>query len=122
VLLPRLGGKPWGDTVWRFSNLVQAGKTLAIGKVGADPHAFAQAKVGSRAHVHDAYVCPVLFLDLVASSKKSIGEQTLAKRRLNAAILTAMSDIAPNERLILDVGDGVAIASFATPGARLGWD
>jgi hypothetical protein len=46
--------------------------------------------------------------------QKSIGEQTLAKRRLNATILTAMSDIAPTERLILDVAMVLPLASFAT--------
>ena len=59
--------------------------------------------------VHGTLVCPVLFLDLVAYSKKSIVEQTLAKRWLNAALLTATRDVGPTDRIILDAGDGVAL-------------
>src|SRR4029450_5814099 len=70
------------------------------------------AKIALHAPIHDVLVCPVLFLDLVASSKKSIAEQALAKHWLNAALLTATSDIAPTDRLILDVGDGVAVSFF----------
>ena len=62
--------------------------------------------------VHGTFVCPVLFLDLVAYSKKSIAEQTLAKRWLNAAFLTAMRDVGPTDRIILDAGDGVAVNFF----------
>jgi len=83
---------------------------IAIGRVSQ--YAVEKAKIASPAPIHDVFVCPVFFLDLVASSKKSIAEQALAKQRLNAAILTATSDIAPTDRLILDVGDGVAVSFF----------
>jgi hypothetical protein len=62
--------------------------------------------------VHGTLVCPVLFLDLVAYSKKSIAEQTLAKRWLNAVFLTAMRDVGATDRIILDSGDGVAVNFF----------
>jgi class 3 adenylate cyclase len=61
---------------------------------------------------HSTLVCPVLFLDLVAYSKKSIGEQTLAKHWLNAAILTAVHDVGPTDRIIRDTGDGLAVSFF----------
>jgi Adenylate and Guanylate cyclase catalytic domain len=62
--------------------------------------------------VHGTLLCPVLFLDLVAYSKKSIGDQTLAKHWLNAAILTAVRYVGPTDRIILDTGDGVAVNFF----------
>ena len=62
--------------------------------------------------VHSTVVCPVLFLDLVAYSKKSIGEQTRAKHWLNTAILTAVRDVGATDRIIRDTGDGVAVSFF----------
>ena len=78
-----------------------------------------QTKRGSPGSVQDALVCAVLFVDLVASSKKSIAEQTLAKRWLNTALLSAMRGVYPTDRIILDAGDGVAVSFFCDAGFAL---
>jgi len=60
-------------------------------------------------------VCAVLFLDIAEYSKKPVSEQLHVKERFNAHIADAIADIAPDERIILDTGDGVAISLLGDP-------
>src|SRR5712664_2887443 len=55
------------------------------------------------------FICSVLFLDIAEYSKKPVSEQIQLKDQFNALIAEAIRDIAPNDRIILDTGDGVAI-------------
>ncbi|MEO8039723.1 MAG: PEGA domain-containing protein [Betaproteobacteria bacterium] len=61
------------------------------------------------------FICSVLFLDIVEYSRKPVSEQILLKERFNALIADAIRDIAPNDRIILDTGDGVAINFLGDP-------
>jgi len=61
------------------------------------------------------FICSVLFLDIVEYSRKPVSEQILLKERFNALIADSIRDIAPNDRIILDTGDGVAINFLGDP-------
>jgi class 3 adenylate cyclase len=60
-------------------------------------------------------ICSVVFLDIVGYSKKPDSEQIDCKDRFNHLISEAIKDIAPNDRIILDTGDGAAIALMGAP-------
>jgi hypothetical protein len=60
-------------------------------------------------------ICSVVFLDIVGYSKKPDSEQIGCKDRFNLLISEAIKNIAPNDRIILDTGDGAAIALMGAP-------
>lgn len=55
-------------------------------------------------------VCSVLFLDIVEYSQKNVAGQIALKEGFNVFLSTALSDIPPEDRIILDTGDGAAIS------------
>ena len=61
------------------------------------------------------FICSVLFLDIVGYSRKPVAEQIRLKDRFNVLIATAIREIAPADRIILDTGDGVAISFLGDP-------
>jgi class 3 adenylate cyclase len=61
------------------------------------------------------FICSVLFLDIVAYSKKPVEEQIAVKGRFNALLSDIIQDIAVNDRIILDTGDGAAIGFLGDP-------
>ena len=61
------------------------------------------------------FICSVLFLDIAEYSKRPVSEQIQLKDRFNALIAESIRDIAPNDRIILDTGDGVAISFLGDP-------
>ncbi len=61
------------------------------------------------------FICSVLFLDIAEYSKKPVSEQIQLKDRFNALIAESIRDISPNDRIILDTGDGVAINFLGDP-------
>jgi hypothetical protein len=61
------------------------------------------------------FICSVLFLDIAEYSKRPVSEQIQLKDRFNALIAESIRDIAPNDRIILDTGDGVAINFLGDP-------
>jgi class 3 adenylate cyclase len=61
------------------------------------------------------FICSVLFLDIVEYSKKSVEEQISLKQRFNALLSEIIKDIAVNDRIILDTGDGAAIGFMGDP-------
>ena len=61
------------------------------------------------------FICSVLFLDIAEYSKKPVSEQIQLKDQFNALIAEAIRDIAPNDRIILDTGDGVAVNFLGDP-------
>lgn len=54
-------------------------------------------------------MCSVLFLDIVAYSKKSVTAQIAQKELFNTMLANAISGVPVNDRVILDTGDGAAI-------------
>ena len=60
-------------------------------------------------------ICSVVFVDLVEYSKKSVAEQLDQKDRFTALLADALKDIALNDRIVLDTGDGAAISFLGDP-------
>jgi outer membrane biosynthesis protein TonB len=60
-------------------------------------------------------MCTVLFLDIVEYSKKGVTEQLKIKQQFNTCMSAAIQDIAVNDRIILDTGDGVAVNFLGDP-------
>jgi hypothetical protein len=57
----------------------------------------------------------VLFLDIVEYSRKPVAEQIRLKDRFNGLIASAIREISPADRIIMDTGDGVAISFLGDP-------
>lgn len=61
------------------------------------------------------FICSVVFLDIAEYSKKPVTEQIRLKERFNALLSQALQDVAVNDRIILDTGDGAAISFLGDP-------
>jgi class 3 adenylate cyclase len=57
----------------------------------------------------------VLFLDIVEYSKKPVAEQLELKQVFNRALSTALEQVPPRDRIILDTGDGAAVTFMGDP-------
>ena len=60
-------------------------------------------------------ICSVVFLDIVDQSKKPVADQIKHKELFNDFINEAIKDVAQNDRILLDTGDGAAIALLGAP-------
>ena len=60
-------------------------------------------------------ICSIVFLDIIEYSKKSVSEQIADKTLFNSLVAEALKDVAQSDRIILDTGDGVAIALMGEP-------
>ena len=61
------------------------------------------------------FICSVVFLDIVEYSRKPVAEQIRLKEGLNALLTEALANVAPNDRIILDTGDGAALSFLGDP-------
>ena len=61
------------------------------------------------------FICSVVFLDIVEYSQLPVDEQIRLKNRFNAILAEAIKDVAVNDRIILDTGDGAAISFLGDP-------
>ena len=61
------------------------------------------------------FICCVVFIDIVEYTRKAVTEQIQLKERLNALLAEALKDVAANDRIILDTGDGAAISFVGDP-------
>ena len=60
-------------------------------------------------------VCSVLFIDIVAYSKKSVNEQYELKRQFNGLLAGALEILKRHDRVIVDTGDGAAVIFLGDP-------
>jgi class 3 adenylate cyclase len=60
-------------------------------------------------------VCSILFLDIVDYSKRDVTEQVRLKQRFNAVLTSALGHVEPDERVLVDTGDGAAITFLGDP-------
>ena len=65
--------------------------------------------------INKTVICSIVFLDMIDYSKKPDSEQIEVKNQFNALICNALKDIAQNDRIIVDTGDGAAIACSGSP-------
>jgi class 3 adenylate cyclase len=61
------------------------------------------------------FIGSVVFVDIVGYSKKSVSEQITMKDRFTGLLTDALKDIAPEQRIILDTGDGAALSFLGDP-------
>jgi len=61
------------------------------------------------------FICSIVFLDIVGYSKKPVTEQIHLKERLNTLLTEALENVAVNDRIILDTGDGAALSFLGDP-------
>jgi len=61
------------------------------------------------------FICSVVFTDIVEYSKKPVADQMKLKDEFNALISEAIKEVAVDDRIILDTGDGVAINFLGAP-------
>ena len=60
-------------------------------------------------------ICSVLFLDLVDYSRNTVEEQLRQKQALNLALAECLERLRQWDRVILDTGDGAAVAFLGDP-------
>ena len=65
--------------------------------------------------INRTFICSVVFLDVVEYSRKPVAEQIFFKERLNTLLTEALSTVTPNDRIILDTGDGAALSFLGDP-------
>jgi hypothetical protein len=64
-------------------------------------------------------VCSVLFIDIVGYSKKGVTEQVRIKRAFNGVLASALEQVPPAERVVVDTGDGAAVTFLGDPEGAL---
>src|SRR5438045_131549 len=60
-------------------------------------------------------ICSIAFLDIVDYSKRVGQEQLVLKERFNSLIGEVVKDIAQNDRVLIDTGDGAALCFMGAP-------
>ena len=60
-------------------------------------------------------VCTVIFIGIVDYAQLPVDDQIILKESFNALIGEAIRDVPANDRIILDTGDGAAIALLGAP-------
>ncbi len=65
--------------------------------------------------INKTSICSVVFLDIIDYSKMPVSDQSDVKEQFNALINEAIKDVAQNDRIIIDTGDGAAISLLGAP-------
>jgi class 3 adenylate cyclase len=60
-------------------------------------------------------VCSVLFLDIAGYSQRAVTEQIRLKDKFNEVLAGSLADLAARDRVVIDTGDGAAIAFLDDP-------
>ena len=66
-------------------------------------------------HANRTLIATVVFVDIVGYSKYAVSEQMQIKTRFNEIAGQALADVAQNERILLDTGDGAALCFLGDP-------
>ncbi len=61
------------------------------------------------------FIGSVVFVDIVGYSKKSVSEQIVLKDRFTSLLADSLKDVALEQRIILDTGDGAAMSFLGDP-------
>lgn len=100
-------------------------KVLAVGAATARLRAMqteTEEATTSQASTHATAgnaMCPVLFLEMIDFSRKSVSDQLLLRERFNGRVVRALEQVAVLDRMVLDTGEGVAVAFLGGPEAAL---
>lgn len=66
-------------------------------------------------HANRTLIATVVFIDIVGYSRYAVSEQMQLKTRFNEIIGDALAEVAQNERVLLDTGDGAALCFLGDP-------
>ena len=66
-------------------------------------------------HANRTLIATVVFVDIVGYSKYAVSEQMQIKTRFNEITGQTLADVALNERILLDTGDGAALCFLGDP-------
>lgn len=61
------------------------------------------------------WLCSVVFLDIVGYTERAVTQQIDMKQHLQDLITDAIADVAKNDRLMVDTGDGAALCFLGDP-------
>jgi hypothetical protein len=61
------------------------------------------------------FIGSVVFVDVIDYSKRSVSEQILIKDRFTSLLSESLKNIDPEQRIILDTGDGAAVSFLGAP-------
>ena len=64
-------------------------------------------------------VCSVLFLDIAGYSQRGVSEQIRLKQAFNAVLAASLDNVDQRERVVIDTGDGAAVAFLGDPEGAL---
>jgi class 3 adenylate cyclase len=64
-------------------------------------------------------VCSVLFLDIAGYSQRGVSDQIRLKQAFNAVLAASLDNVDQRERVVIDTGDGAAIAFLGDPEGAL---
>ena len=66
-------------------------------------------------HGNRTFIGSVVFVDIVGYTKKSVSEQITLKDRFTSLLADSLKDVALEQRIILDTGDGAAMSFLGDP-------
>ncbi|HXZ93016.1 MAG TPA: adenylate/guanylate cyclase domain-containing protein [Burkholderiales bacterium] len=61
------------------------------------------------------FICSVVFVDIVAYSKKTVAKQVAQRGWFNGMLSEALQGISQDDRIVIDAGDGAAICLLGDP-------
>ncbi len=61
------------------------------------------------------FICSVVFVDIVDSSKKTVAKQVAQRGWFNGMLFEALQGISQENRIVIDAGDGAAICLLGDP-------
>jgi len=78
-------------------------------------HAERTAEPPVKEELNRTLVCSVLFIDIVDYSRHDVAEQVRLKNRFNSVLSSALGHVEQQERVVIDTGDGAAVAFRGDP-------
>ena len=75
--------------------------------------------MASHESISRTFIGTVVCVDLVGYSKRPVDQQNAIKAHFNKCLSQVLAGIRPEDRIILDTGDGVAISFLGDPGESL---
>ena len=77
------------------------------------------AEHGSSSSESRTLVCSILFLDLAGYSQKGVAQQIVLKQNFNSILAASLENVEARDRVLIDTGDGAAIAFLGDPESAL---
>ena len=116
ALLPDEGKRPQTVAVFRAAILgAEKGPAAQPAPAGDPPSAPPSLPSAPQASHRRNVICTILFLDLVAYSRRSVQEQAAVKKLFGEMLGKALKGVPEDTRIAIDTGDGAAICFMGDP-------